>query len=260
MKYYVVSDVHGFYKEFIEALSEKGYFEDKEPHKLIICGDLFDRGNEALKLQEFIVKLLENDEVILIRGNHEDLVLELVENIDKWITPGILFTHHYRNGTVDTVLSLANMSLSEVLDSPALCAEKMREMPLFKKIIPATCDYFETENYIFVHGWIPCEADGRGGAATNFVYKENWRELDSTEWGRARWFNGMNAWREGVREPLKTIVCGHWHASYGHALFDEHGSEYGEDADRSPYISDGIIAIDASTARSGKVNCIVIED
>ena len=50
MKYYVVSDVHGFYTELQEALKEKGFFEDTVEHKLISCGDLFDRGREALKL------------------------------------------------------------------------------------------------------------------------------------------------------------------------------------------------------------------
>ena len=40
MKYYVVSDVHGFYTPLVSALKEKGFFDDKEPHKLIVCGDL----------------------------------------------------------------------------------------------------------------------------------------------------------------------------------------------------------------------------
>lgn len=40
MKYYVVADVHGFYDQMVKALTEKGYFDDKSPHKLIICGDL----------------------------------------------------------------------------------------------------------------------------------------------------------------------------------------------------------------------------
>ena len=85
MKYYVVADVHGYYEELITALTEKGFFEDKEPHKLIICGDLFDRGYEAVKLQEFILELMDKDEVILIRGNHEDLAIELIENIHKCV-------------------------------------------------------------------------------------------------------------------------------------------------------------------------------
>ena len=73
MRYYVISDVHSFYSETMQALSEKGFFEDKSPHKLIVCGDLFDRGSESVKMQNFICELLKNDDVILVRGNHEDL-------------------------------------------------------------------------------------------------------------------------------------------------------------------------------------------
>ena len=61
MKYYVVADIHGFFDELITALDEKGFFSDTEPHKLIVCGDLFDRGTQALKLQEFILDLLAKD-------------------------------------------------------------------------------------------------------------------------------------------------------------------------------------------------------
>lgn len=46
MKYYVVADVHGFFDELKFALTEKGFFTDTERHKLIVCGDLFDRGNK----------------------------------------------------------------------------------------------------------------------------------------------------------------------------------------------------------------------
>ena len=73
MKYYVTSDIHGFYTPLRDVLTRAGYFEDVEPHKLVIAGDLFDRGGEALELQDFILSLMERDEVILVRGNHEDL-------------------------------------------------------------------------------------------------------------------------------------------------------------------------------------------
>ncbi len=52
----------------------------------------------------------------------------------------------------------------------------------------------------------------------------------------------------------------HWHASLGHAKYECRGSEHGEDADYSPYYGDGIIAMDACTARSRRVNVMVIED
>ena len=47
MRYYVASDIHGFFGCFTKALEEKGYFSDRDEHKLIILGDLFDRGMEA---------------------------------------------------------------------------------------------------------------------------------------------------------------------------------------------------------------------
>ena len=71
-------------------------------------------------------------------------------------------------------------------------------------------------------------------------------------------YNGMDAAQTCMEE--KTIVCGHWHASYGHAQYEQKGSEFGEDADFSAYYGKGIIALDACTALSHKVNVIVIED
>ena len=58
----------------------------------------------------------------------------------------------------------------------------------------------------------------------------------------------------------KTIVCGHWHCSYGHSEYEGIGSEFGPDADFSPYYAPGIIALDACTAHSGRVNVVVLED
>lgn len=78
MRYYVTADVHSYYSELKTALTEQGFFKDRDPHKLIVCGDLYDRGTQAPELQEFILDLLDKDQVILIRGNHEDLALDLL--------------------------------------------------------------------------------------------------------------------------------------------------------------------------------------
>lgn len=74
----------------------------------------------------------------------------------------------------------------------------------------------------------------------------------------AEWYAGR---RTGDIVKDKTIVSGHWHCSWGHATFDEDSpSEWGSDAVFTPYYSKGIIAIDACTAYSGFVNCLVLED
>lgn len=248
MKYYVVSDIHGFYSLFIETLEKAGYFEDKDSHKLLILGDLFDRGKEALQLQDYIIRLIGNDEVILVKGNHEDLFNELVTT-----DQGLPYNHHIHNGTFDTAMQLTGFDLDLSLKRNTFFAAAAKDTPYYKKIIPAMRDYYETENYIFVHGWIPCCCE-RGLYSRIF----DWRNAEKTDWIDARWQNGMDA-VQTVREE-KTIVCGHWHTSYGHSKYENRGSEFGSDADFSPYYADGIIAIDACTGFSGKVNCIVVED
>ena len=112
----------------------------------------------------------------------------------------------------------------------------------------------EKQHYVFTHGWIPSIPN----RDKSYSYISSWREADREQWNRARWFNGMDAAQ--TADENKTIVCGHWHTSYGHSKYEHKGTEFGEDADFSPYYGPGIIAIDACTAFSGKVNCLVIED
>ena len=67
MRYYVVADTHGFYTPMKKALEEAGFFADETPHKLIMLGDIMDRGKEAKELQAFILDLMDKDMFILIR-------------------------------------------------------------------------------------------------------------------------------------------------------------------------------------------------
>ncbi len=263
MRYYVVADVHSFYSELQKALTEKGYFDDKEPHKLIVCGDLFDRGDESVEVQRFITELIEKDEVILIRGNHEDLILELMENAEYYFGREIVYSHHWSNGTVKTVADLTGMDVFS--DDYKDIVAKMNDTPYIKEIIPKTIDYFETEHYIFVHGWIPC-LGVKNYWGENYLPIEKWREVGEEKWREARWTNGMLAHSQGVKEEGKTIVCGHFHCSWGWSHLRQTRKEFPQksriDWQKSfePYMDDGIIAIDGCTAYSGIVNCLVIED
>lgn len=253
MKYYVVSDIHGFYNELIESLNEKGFFNDTEPHKLIICGDLLDRGTQINELVDFILGLMKNDEVILIRGNHEDLLMDLVDRIYNYL-PDPEFSHHGTNGTFKTALTLAKMKKTDVELFPERFVNRVLATQFVKKILSNTIDYYETENYIFVHGWIPCIKIISFGRVKGYKYWKNWRGANKAQWCEARWVNGMEAHRLGAKENGKTIVCGHHSASFGHSVFE------GKNNDFTPYYDDGIIAIDGCTVCSKTVNCIVIND
>lgn len=218
-------------------------------HKLIMLGDLFDRGHEAKQLQQFILEQMEQDKIILIRGNHEDLFVELVTT-----DAGMPYSYHKSNGTYDTALQLTGFDPVMASIRHYDFADAAKDTPFYKEIIQAMLDYFETEHYVFTHGWIPSIPN----RDKSYSYISSWREADREQWNQARWFNGMDAAQ--TADENKTIVCGHWHTSYGHSKYEHKGTEFGEDADFSPYYGPGIIAIDACTAFSGKVNCLVMED
>ncbi len=248
MRYYVTADVHGYYSILRQALVASGFWGDEEPHKLIILGDLFDRGTEACQMQDFVLELMEKDQVILIKGNHEDLFEALVTE-----DHGQPLSHHVHNGTYDTALQLTGYDSAMAGIRRFDFADAAERTPYYKTIIPSMLDYYETARYVFVHGWIPCIYE-RG----QYSFISDWRNADANEWSNARWTNGMDAAQTCLEE--KTILCGHWHASYGHAKYEQKGSEFGPDADFSPFHGSGIIALDACTAYSGKINVIVLED
>ncbi len=253
MRYYVIADPHSFFSEMKAALEEKGFFTDPEPHKLILCGDLFDRGTEALAMQEFVLEQLRKKQVILIRGNHEDLALSL---LDSWHLGSYLARHHRSNGTVDTVFQLTGSEPTELLYNDERIGKRFLRSPYIQRIIPEMTDYFETPHYIFVHGWIPCTTPEE----EQYHYLPDWRQATQEQWRNARWINGMEAAHLGITEPGKTIVCGHYRCAFGHANYESQGTEAERKADFSPYYGPGVIAIDGCTAQSGRVNCIVIDD
>lgn len=259
MNYYCMADVHGFYDEMLVALKQSGYYKDENPKKIVLLGDLFDRGKQTLELQSFAENLVQTGEGILIRGNHEDLMEELVENLDTWSRTLLVNTHHFRNGTFQTLSDLTDIELPDIPANVERVKERYYQTPFFQRILPAMKDYYETKSYIFVHGWIPCDTLGGEKRPTNYFYRKDWRTSTAAAWSNARWYNGMEAAFSGAIEEGKTIVCGHWHASYGHAR-KEGKSEFDSDADFSPFFEKGILALDACTSFSGKVNCVKLTD
>ena len=241
-KFFVVSDIHGFYDEFKNALDEAGFDSKNKEHYLICCGDYFDRGEKPKEVMDFLMGL---DRVILIKGNHEDLFYDLCYR-------GFPLYHDVSNGTDLTIQILANGYDDYNIQS------------LLKAVRPFSSlmiNYFETKNYIFVHGWIPLNINSdEVDEEKSYSFNPDWRNATEAEWKSARWINGIDAAADGFIEPNKTIVCGHWNCSYGHFKVGETKSKFGNDADFTPYYNDGIIAIDACTAYSGKVNVLVLED
>lgn len=236
-KFYVISDIHGFYDEMIEALDKTGFDKNNPEHWLITCGDNFDRGSQPLQVMEYLQSLPRK---ILVKGNHESLILDCILRCCP-------LSYDWYNGTARTIVDLAPNA--KTFDAACMMVyEKM------KNFIDSMVDYVELKNHIFVHSWIPLISQNE----MFFKFKKNWREAHYREWENARWGNPFELAEKGLL-PDKTIVFGHFHTSYARSRYEDK-PEWGEDADFSIYYGDGYIAIDGCTAYSRKVNVLVIED
>ena len=68
-KIFVVGDLHGDYDSYKKTL---GIWRKEKDSILIFLGDFADRGNKGFEIVESLMKLKENENVILLKGNHED--------------------------------------------------------------------------------------------------------------------------------------------------------------------------------------------
>jgi serine/threonine protein phosphatase 1 len=130
-----ISDIHGYYNEFIQLLEKAEYNPSED--KLIILGDMIDRGPESHKTVHTI-KGMRN--VIVLKGNHEDMMVRYANLGDtNW------FFNGGRSAYQDYLSEAGRLGIDE--------NELIREDAAYFNSLP---HYHEEEDYIFVHaGLIP---------------------------------------------------------------------------------------------------------
>lgn len=236
---FIVSDIHGYGKEMKEALAKAGFCAEEESHVFVSVGDLFDRGTENRAVYDFVKSLKHK---ILIRGNHEDMLLETLER-------GHLIDRDRDNGQ--------DLTVSDLLGEGAVdengCFDRERHAAKIKELkdfIREMSDYYETESHVFTHGWLPIVFAGRYPKIDPC-----WRSADSADWNWSRELEWQQLYGVGATLKDKTIVCGHRPSRLG-SMFDP----LREFDCSDPFFGKGMIAIDAGTVRSGRVNVLIIKE
>ena len=255
MKYFITSDVHSYYNELMAALKHQGFEKDNPEHTLICIGDLFDRGPGTVELYKFCREL--GDRFIYIRGNHENLLFDLLYEVAVGVTPGY---HHLTNGTVETVEALTKIPIHLWKEKKDWVLARMAGVRDW--IIKKTVNYLEIGDLILTHGWVP---------PTLIEDRASWDLPENRPlWNDAMWLNGMEWWGKGAVIPDKTIVCGHWHTSWARyhqgEIPVEFPGRYPNQATPqemrkafAPWMAPGIIALDSCVAHSGFLNVITVE-
>ena len=237
-KLFVAADIHGYFTALKKALDDAGFDEKNEDHVFVSCGDLFDRGDENTLVYEFVKGLPRK---ILVRGNHEDMLYQTlmrgnISETDRWNETDV---------TVAQILGEDAVDANGCFDVSAH-AEKIHDL---KEFIDSMVNYLESDKYVFTHGWLPIAFEGRRPYIAH-----TWRDASEAEWAEARLLEWQQLYSVGALVDGKTIVCGHRPARLAH-MFDS----LREPDCSEPFYGRGMIAIDAGTVRSGRVNVLVVE-
>ncbi len=238
MKLFIATDIHGHASIMKRTLEKAGFVIGAKDHLLICCGDYFDRGHENLDVLKFLESIPNK---LLIEGNHEQMLADMMQT-------GKVYSVAGGNGTILTINEFFGEDAIAPDGTLRMAPHKKRRI---RKFLNDTVDYFETEHFIFVHGWIPLAIeDGY------YVRKPYWRRSPVGDFANSRWLK----WNElygyfHLAPEEKTLICGHRSAEYG-IYFDSKRPE----GSSLPFFGKGLIALDAATVASGRINLLVIED
>ena len=285
--YFVCSDIHGYFNEWMSSLKEAGFDLSNSNHILIVLGDIFDRGGQSKEIYQFL-KSFPEKRLILIRGNHEYLLLELVKR-------GYPLEHDEHNGTYQTLIDLYKDPYETQKEFLLNNRDKYENSELYavsfqiyqqavkdlytndtiKEIVrwiksKKWKNYYELGPYIFVHAFIPLKDRINPYLDNNGNYYDLWRdEKDKQLWEDATWGCPYKLYLHGCFDPElkkgKILVCGHWHTSsfYNELLYKNDKTKQLDVKKENPiFISEmfpGLIGLDTCTALTKKVNVLVIQ-
>lgn len=285
--YFVCSDIHGYFDEWMSSLKESGFDLSNKDHILVILGDIFDRGRQPREIYEFL-KSFPEKRLVLIRGNHEYLLLDLVGR-------KFPLQHDEHNGTYQTLVDLykdpyvtQKEFLFENRDKYSNDELYAISFKIYNEAIKALYtndtikeivrwikskkwrNYYELGPYIFVHAFIPLKGRVDAYLDTNGRYYDYWREeKDSKMWEDATWGCPYKLYQNGCfNSELKNgkiLVCGHWHtSSFFNDLiyFNEPEKQLDVKKDNPIFhleLYPGLIGLDTCTALTKKVNILVIK-
>lgn len=270
MKYFVISDIHGFFYEMKSALDEAGYNPQNKNHTLIVLGDVFDRGLEAKSVYEYLISI-PKERLILIKGNHESLLKAAIKR-------GDFTSYDYSNKTFNTIFrftkygkwdnykNYSDIEQKEEFEINKEICNDFKKQPVWKWLNSKDwVNYYETDKFIFVHSWIPFEKPKIEIEDENIIeklvlndklkYRRDWKRGTKADWQEATWVNPWILTKLGLNKTGKTIVCGHWSACDFHIEL-ENQTEINHDI----YFSKDCIAIDACTVLSRTCNVLIIDE
>lgn len=151
-RYYVIGDIHGrldLYGPMIDAIEHDAAGADGLDIRIVLLGDLVDRGQDSAGVLARTRQWQQNRNVRVLVGNHEEMFLQSFEKPEA-------LRHFLKHGGRETLLSyglsvkqMRTLSVDEIYEIlPSLVPQSDRDyIATFEEMIPA-------KDYLFVHAGI----------------------------------------------------------------------------------------------------------
>ncbi len=188
----VFGDIHGGYRAFDQLLTT---LQPDQDDLIITLGDYIDRGHQSQEVVSRLIRLQREFNLIALRGNHEEMILEWRQRnhamIGLWLANGGMATlqsYCAEQGLDENMPGGEHQVFSRALDDPERIIQLI---PGEHWLFFERCrDWFETEEYIFVHG----------GVDPDLAMNRQTPQL--LHW--VRFNEGQKAHKSG-----KKVICGH---------------------------------------------------
>lgn len=141
---FVIGDVHGEIG-LLEKILENW---DRERERLLFVGDLIDRGENPGAVLRLVKQLSQEEEVIVLTGNHEKMLLD-------WLAaPSEKMAYYISQGGMETIQSLLPENIEEKVTPEELAKRVMEESADLITFIENLPLFYEEKQYVFVHAGV----------------------------------------------------------------------------------------------------------
>ena len=257
-KIFFCSDIHGYYDIMIRDLKESGYDENNPNHLLVVLGDVFDRGDQAIEVYEYLKRLTDEGKAIVTSGNHHKFLIDFLEgsyNPFNYLNNGLANTigdFWHRSFPFES-WCMIDKECTPTYDYYAewvdICRKDInKEYPELLPWLKSLPRYFESENIIGVH------------ASLDLSVKD-WRKphcirYSLVDWEALEFDDGSFITKTNTTG--KTIIAGHFDTGQLREMWlldtkDKNDHSILKTNDNK-YFIDGCVAL------TKKLNVLVLED
>lgn len=198
---FVIGDIHGCYETFISLIQK---YWNPRTHKLVLLGDLIDRGTNSLAMIRKAKELEKQKNAIVLRGNHEDIFLAWLNNYHGWVDVDHsgrekdFYANNLGDMTIYSLLKDINFAKKVIetykWDKALTCnynmlwnmTQLLHQKTLKNSLLPTliqnhfkreiaflkqTPTYVEWKNYVFVHAGVDLYlSDWRNSSYRTFLF------------------------------------------------------------------------------------------